>query len=180
MHNTYKDSSAWWYIMTGAMSCKNEDHVGFKLTPGSVLIILGVLWIRMASLSLLLCKLLQISDLSHLILCPVLLTWMEIASWGSPTLIGLLCSDILIFKVRPVSLIYVPPTHNVWHKLLPFFSLHGVGSVSLESDDFIVCLDVKATLTGSFLTDLAIFSLIPDTYGNTRVFVFSTSSGWFL
>ena len=89
--------------MTGALSHKSEDHVGFKWTPGSVLMILGVLWIRMASFSLLLSSKTKISDSSHLILCPVLLTWTEMALWGSLTLMVLLCSDILIFKVRPVS-----------------------------------------------------------------------------
>ena len=44
--------------MTGALSRKNEDRVKFKYTPGSVLMISGVLYMnKMASLSLLLCKL---------------------------------------------------------------------------------------------------------------------------
>ena len=114
----------------------------------------------MTSLSLLLCKLsskTKTSDSSHLTLCPVLLTWTEMALWGYPILMALLCSDILIFKVHPVSPMYVPPHSQCMAYTTPVFSIRGVGNVSLESDVFRVCLDVKATLTGSFLTDTYIY-----------------------
>ena len=75
-----------------------------------------------------------------------MVTWMEMALWGSPTLMALLYSDILIFKVHSVSLIYVPLHSQCMAYATPVFSIRGLGSVSLESDVFIVCFDVKATL----------------------------------
>ena len=88
-------------------------------------------------------------------------------------LMALLCFVILKFVQFLLCMFLY--THNVWHILAtPVFSLRGVGSFSLENDVFRVCLVVKA---GSFLTEVA---LIPNTYSNTKVIIFSSFSGWFL
>ena len=125
--------------MTGALSHKSEDHVGFKWTPGSVLMILGVLWIRMASFSLLLSSKTKISDSSHLILCPVLLTWTEMALWASLTLMVLLCSDILIFKVRPVlQLLNYRNQYLLFSRKVPVFQSSRLNLDSIRRLSFII------------------------------------------
>ena len=148
--------------MTAALSCKNEDHVGFEYTPGSVLMsIMNKNGFSKAPFDIM-SGIVNMDGNGNMVVSYILM--------------ALLCFVILKF-VQFLRCMFLY-THNVWHILAtPVFSLRGVGSFSLENDVFRVCLDVKATLTGSFLTEVA---LIPNTYSNTRVIIFSSFSGWFL